>query len=154
MATELTIVVDRASMDALFARLDRAAAMQTLVPPMTRAVAGIQRDIATYPAPTHYPQPPKSRAQQIKQIMLAKEGKIPYRRTGHLGRSWTTNVQQSATGVTGTVGNKMAYGPLVQGEGTQAIYHQGNWSTDQQVFNRQKDAVMRGFTEAIRDALG
>ena len=158
---ELSIKFDQAQIDRLFARLDAATAKATIRPPVERGLGTLQADLATYPAPSPKRQPPKSRAQRIKQILLAKEGKIPYRRTGDLGRSWTTDVTETADGLRGTVGNAVksretgfSYGPLVQGDGTQAAYHADNWHTEAMVLGRQQDGILREVGEAIADALG
>ena len=158
---ELSIKFDQTKVNQLFARLDAATAKATIRPALERGLGTLQADLATYPAPSRKPQPPKSRAQRIKQIMLAKEGKIPYRRTGDLGRSWTTEVSETADGIRGTVGNAVksrdtgfSYGPLVQGADTQAAYHADNWHTEAMVLGRQQDGILREVGEAIADALG
>lgn len=159
--TDLSITFDPVKLQRLFAKLDASTARATLRPPLTRGLADLQRDLATYPAPSRKKQPAKSRAQRIKQIMLAKEGKIPYRRTGDLGRSWTSEISETTGGLRGTLGNAVRsretgeqYGPLVQGAGWQAGYHADTWHTDQVVVDRHKDGILREIGEAIEDALG
>lgn len=160
MPDNFTIELDKGDLSRLFRRLGRVLAMDTLRAPMTRSVERLRRDLADYPPPARKRQPAKSRKQQIKQIMLAKEGKIPYRRTGNLGRSWTTKVDEQGDGIEGTVGNAVRspegtrYGPLVQGESTQASYHQDSWGTDQEALNKNRDAIIDDFRDAIDKALG
>lgn len=103
-----------------------------LRPPMQRAVHRIQAAMAEYP-----PQRPDS----------------TYRRTGTLGRRWTTRVTENAGGIVGKVGNNTAYGPFVQSEMFQATVHRGRWQTDQQVMEQQQAAIVADFEQAIRGAL-
>jgi hypothetical protein len=126
---------------------------------MVRSTERLARDLATYPPASHRPQPPRNRKQQIKLIMLAKEGKIPYRRTGNLGRAWTTDVSETTGGLEGTVGNSVVspegtrYGPLVEGASTQTEYHRGTWQTDQMAIDRNAGAITDDFADAIARAL-
>lgn len=117
----------------LFRKLDQATAVQTLVPPMQRAVLRLQSRMANYP-----PAPPRSR----------------YRRTGTLGRRWTTRVTQESDGVRGTVGNNTVYGPLVQSSRFQTRIHQRTgWQTDRSVLEEERDAIVADFQRAISEAL-
>lgn len=117
----------------LFRKLDQATAVQTLVPPMQRAVLRLQSRMANYP-----PAPPRSR----------------YRRTGTLGRRWTTRVEPGAESVTGRVGNNTVYGPLVQSERFQTHIHQRTgWQTDRSVLEEERDAIIADFERAISEAL-
>jgi hypothetical protein len=115
-------------------------------PPMIQATAHIQRKLADYPAARRRPQPFKSDRQRRFFFAALREGRIqvPYRRTGTLGRRWTTEV--SADGRRGVVGNNTPYAPLVQGP-QQAAYHSGNWQTTAEVARDEERAVV-GFFEA------
>ena len=137
----------------LVKRLGRVKAVDALRDPMERSTARLQKDLADYPPPSHRPQPAKSRKQQIKQIMLAKEGKIPYRRTGKLGQRWTTEIEETARTYQGRVGNTTVYGPLVQSASDQAGYHRGTWQTDEMVIDRNRKDIVDDFADAIDDAL-
>lgn len=150
----LSIEFDRDDLARLLKRLGRARALDTLRGPMTRGLARLQRDLASYPPPSRKPQPAKSRRQQIKQIMLAKEGKIPYRRTGQLGRAWTAVIDDGGDGLEGVVGNATSYGPLVQGDAEQAGYHRGVWQTDQDVLERHRAGIIDDFADELDRALG
>lgn len=119
--------------DELFRKLSNATAVQTLVAPTQRAVLRLQAAMADYP-----PAPPRSR----------------YRRTGTLGRRWTTRVEPGAESVTGTAGNNTVYGPLVQSERFQTRIHQRTgWQTDRQVIERERENIIRDFQRAIDEAL-
>ena len=160
---DLSLSIDPTSIARLFAKLDRATATATLRVPMTAALATLHRDLATYPPQSRKRQPAHSRKQQIKQIMLAKEGKIPYQRTGDLGRSWTSEVSATEGGLEGRLGNAVAsretgkhYGPLVEGgPGEQAEYFVGSsWPTVNTVLQRHEAAIVESFANAIERALG
>lgn len=143
----------------LVRRTSASVAIATLRPPMTRSTERLARDLATYPPPSRRPQPPRSERQRRFLMALARAGGIPYRRTGNLGRAWTTDVQETGGGLTGTVGNSVVspqgkrYGPLVEGEGTQTAYHRGNWPTDQAVLQKHLGPIEADFADAIDKAL-
>ena len=118
--------------DALFRKLGNVAAISTLRPPMQRSVYRLQAGMAKYPA--------------------ARAGSS-YRRTGTLGRRWTSVVTESANGLVGTVGNNTSYGPWVQSEMFQAAVHQGRWQTDQDVATKETPAIIADFEQAIGAAL-
>ena len=118
--------------DALFRKLDNAAAISTLRPPMQRDVYRLQAGMAKYPA--------------------ARAGSS-YVRTGTLGRRWTTKITESNGGLIGTVGNNTKYGPWVQSSAFQARMHQGRWQTDADVAKKEEAAIVRDFEQAIQGAL-
>lgn len=84
-----------------------------------------------------------------------REGKlqVPYRRTGTLGRKWTSKVTFTDDDVMGFVGNSAPYAPLVQGFDTQAHIHTGNWQTEQDVANDSRDEIMGIFADEIGRAM-
>lgn len=117
----------------LFHRLDSLDAIRILEPPMQRAVLRIEGRMKTYP-PTRPGQ--------------------KYARTGSLGRNWVTKVDKRSDGITGAVGNsRSSYGPFVQSARFQRPIFRGRWSTDQQVLEQEKDAILRDFEKAISEAL-
>ena len=119
--------------DELFRKLDALTAVGRLKTPMQRAVIRLQARMAVYPPP-----PPNSR----------------YRRTGTLGRRWTTEIQEFPDGVTGKVGNDTIYGPLVQSSKLQTATHKRTgWQTDAQVVEQESVAIVADFEKAIADAL-
>lgn len=107
-------------------------AFEALRDPMQRSVLRLQRDMAHYPPPL-----PAQR----------------YVRTGTLGRGWTTQVDQVAGGLEGRVGNRVDYAPRVQGYGLQEALFAGRWQTDQDVLERNREAIVRDFEKAIDDVL-
>ena len=78
---------------------------------------------------------------------------VPYRRTGTLGRKWTSKVTFTDDDVMGFVGNNTPYAPLVQGFDTQARIHAGNWQTEQDVANESRDEIMGIFADEISRAM-
>lgn len=112
-------------------QLQRAADPQGWRKPMTMSLALLVDDIAEYP-----PAPSGS----------------SYRRTGNLGRAWTSaqyEIHASTGGITGVIGNAVrdrrgrAYGPYVQSEEEQAWMHRGRWATDEMVAERNTNAIVR-----------
>lgn len=128
--TTVRITIEGA--DKIAAKLDRLNIGQILRTPMYRAVLRIQADMQKYP-------PQRAGAR--------------YRRTGTLGRRWTTNVVSAARRVEGSVGNNTVYGPFVQSSQFQARVHRGLWQTDAQVMERNIDVIVSEFSAAIRSAL-
>lgn len=117
----------------LIARLGKLVAIQVLEPPMQRAVYRLQAAMQDYP-----PAPRGSR----------------YIRTGTLGRRWTTRITHSGNGITGTVGNNTAYGPLVQSERFQTRTHKRTgWTTDERAVKDNERAIVSDFERAIQAAL-
>jgi hypothetical protein len=140
-ADDLQVSIQIQGVAPLIRKLGLAAAARTLTAPMMRSVARLQRRLATYPSP-----PPGSK----------------YKRTGNLGRSWTSaTARMTVSGgvLEGTIGNAArnprgrAYGPFVQGEKTQAAIHRGRWITDEQALNLERPAIERDFKDAIDNAM-
>lgn len=94
---------------------------------MDKSLQHIQRRIAKYP-----PKPPSSR----------------YRRTGTLGRRWTTKIEKN--GSRGIVGNNTSYAPDVQGPEQKVIFKKIGWKTIGTVGREESDAVIGYFEDEIR----
>lgn len=106
---------------------------EILYPPMVRGVERLKSFMAKYPNQRN----PDSK----------------YRRTGTLGRRWTTRVTRSAVGLTGKVGNNTIYAPWVQSERFQAEIHQGWWQTDRDAIRGNRSAIVRDFESVIQNAI-
>lgn len=104
--------------------------VQVLKPPFERGTARLQRALAKYPSR-------RSR----------------YRRTGTLGRRWTTEVSGGGGEIRGLVGNNTMYAPYVQGDATQARMHAGIWQTDDEVAKEERAAIEKDIAKAIVEAL-
>ncbi len=129
---ELMANIEIRGVEELIAKLGRAAALDTLRPPMQRGVLLLQAGMANYPP--------------------ARAGSR-YVRTGTLGRRWTTKISQDAQGLTGKVGNNTSYGPFVQSSMFQAAVHRGTWQTDEDGMTREKPTLVDDSDQAIAGVL-
>ena len=118
-------------LDKLIRKLGRLKTFSELRPAMERGVAMLHEGVADYPPPP--------------------EGST-YRRTGTLGRRWTTKVETLTT-FQGTIGNNTVYGPYVQDEAKQARVHKGRWQTIQGVVEEKRSAIVADFQALIRRIL-
>jgi len=139
----------------LVAKLGSGVAMQTLRPPMQRAVMRVHNGIAVAPPPIAPGlwAAKTSRRQKGWFFAALRRGEIDGQRTGTLARRWLTRVDVGATGLTGTVGNNTSYGPWVQSSMFQAAFHVGRWVTDVQVVAQEEGAIVADFHVAIQAAL-
>ena len=128
----MSVSIEIKGINKLMAKLSRAAAIDVLEKSMQRAVFRVQARIADYP-----PQRAGS----------------AYRRTGTLGRRWTTKVTKQAEGVEGRVGNVTEYAPFVQSARFQRPPFRGRWQTDEQVLEEEMPAIRRDFEQEIDKAL-
>jgi len=119
-------------LDKLNAKLGRLEATRTFIIPMHQATKLVQAEMADYPSP-----PPQS----------------TYRRTGTLGRRWTTDVERIGDTVRGKVGNVTEYAPFVQAEKFQAAIHRGRWQTDERVLRDNTKRITALFQRAVDKAL-
>lgn len=129
--------------------------------------------VSSYPAQTHNSLPVqytrtnktgqeyrskfKSIKQQHKVFALIRDGSIPYRRSGQLGRSITSDIESvSSAQVTVSIGTNLGYAPLVIGdpETEQAPYHFGNWTPLQQDMERNADAINEAGLNRVVQELG
>lgn len=89
----------------------------------TAIAAEGQALLAAYPGASGKAQPPRSAAQRRAIFALIRAGKIPYKRSGDLGRGWQI-VRQGSMRV--ALVNRQKHAKLVQGP-DQAGYHKGTW---------------------------
>jgi hypothetical protein len=130
-----------------------------------------EAQVSDYPEPSRKPLPAiyprtrkdgtaflskfKSAKQQGKVFVLAKEGRIPYERSGLLGRSTTSKVVEvTADSVTTAIGNSAPHAARVIGdEGQQSLYHRGTWQTLSEDINRGaakiRQAAVSAYTTEI-----
>jgi hypothetical protein len=129
--SEVTIKID--GIDKLIAKLGKVQGVKILRPAMQRSVYRIQARLAQYPA-----QRPNS----------------SYRRTGTLGRKWTSKIEEGNGAIRGRVGNNTDYAPLVQSKRFQARIHRGLWiNTDEYVVETEQRNIERDFKQTIDEAL-
>ena len=128
--------IEITGVDELITKLGKVSAMRTLRPAMDKAMFRIQRDMKRYP-----PKPAGS---------TYRRGQDP--RSEDLGNRWTTRVQQSATGLVGTVGNNASYAPWVQSHQFQAR-HMTHWQTDADVVEQNRAAIVADFKRVIDEVI-
>lgn len=136
------------NLEEVIAKLRGLGRADVLFEPMTKAASHLVDRLAKYPPQVSRPQPFKTDKQRRFFFAALRDGRIqvPYRRTGTLGRKWTSDV--AADGSQAVVGNNTPYGPLVMGTEKQARYHaQGGWRRVDQVA-RIEERRVRGFFEA------
>jgi hypothetical protein len=78
-------------------------------------------------------------------------GHSSYRRTGTLGRLWTTKVEQG--GKRGIVGNKTPYAIDVQGPRRRHFHKAAGWKTISEIGQSETDAVVGYFEEEYRNKI-
>jgi len=139
----------------LFNRLDHSAVMRTLRPPMEASLLSLHDDLTDYPSKSTGKVRFKSAKQRRYFFWALKQGVItvPYVRTGKLGQSWNTHIDETGGGMYGKIGTNMSYAKWVQNAESQARIHQGNWLTDEQAFGKRRDEIVLRFRHAIRAAL-
>lgn len=76
-----------------------------------------------------------------------------YRRTGTLGRTWTSDVYPEGDALIGKVGNVTKYAPQVQSEKFQSKAHKGRWQTDVQVIRELEPEINAEFSALGRDVV-
>ena len=139
-------------LDDVFEKLDGLDKPEVFRRPMTQAVAHLQSKLAQYPPQVSRPQPFKTDKQRRYFFWALREGRIqvPYRRTGTLGRRWTTEV--SPDGREGRVGNNTPYAKYVQGtREDQSFYHAtGGWRRVDHVARIEERRVVGYFEEQYR----
>ncbi len=86
----------------------------------------------------------KTLAQQKKVFALIQKGKVPYPRSGQLGRSIVSRAEAAGAGlIIVHVGTNLTYAPYVIGKLMQSHYHRGNWTP-------LEDDIRRGLSELQR----
>jgi hypothetical protein len=88
----------------------------------------------------------------LKVYPAARSGSS-YRRTGTLGRRWTTRPIREVGAVGREIGNNTEYAPFVQAEELQADVHRGRWQTDADVLRREAPAIVRDVDAALAEFL-
>jgi hypothetical protein len=94
----------------------------------------------------------QSQKQQGKVFAMIAGGEIPYRRSGRLGQSITSDVENTTpTEVTVSVGTNVTYAPDVIGDPQtqQHPYHQGNWTPLQVDMERGEDTIVQVGYDAL-----
>lgn len=91
----------------------------------------------------------KSLKQQRFVMRLAAQGKIPYTRTGLLGRSITSDAISNGDGVVINVGTNDQKAKYVIGLLDQSHYHMGTWPVLVETITRGKAQIVGAFETAL-----
>jgi hypothetical protein len=127
------VIITVRGVEQLIAKMGKLRGVGFMQAPMQRSMFRLQRYMARYPSP-----PPQSK----------------YRRTGTLGRRWTTRVDQAGgNALIGKIGNNTVYAPLVQSSALQARVHRGRWQTDRDAIRDMRSTIVRDFEQSIEQAL-
>ena len=76
-----------------------------------------------------------------------------YRRTGTLGKRWTTKPIRTTTEVGREIGNNTDYAPLVQSEELQSTVHRGRWQTDAQILQQTAPHLLRDIEDTLTELM-
>lgn len=146
----MAVVIKVEGVEQLLSKLSEPRYRGLVADGMRAAALHVKGQIARYPPVRRGPQPAKTDRQRRWQHWAGRQGLLPYRRSGRLGRGWS--VRLDAWNVA-TVSNLVEYGPLVQQAGSQARYHVvTGWVTDEVVAARTTPAV-QAFLEARINSL-
>lgn len=121
----------------------------------------IHGSVPPYPAPSGRRMNFKSLKQYFFVLWSIRDQtlRVPYRRTGTLGRSITTEVKEITGNFVGAIGTNVPYAPWVISTepvgdiGGQAEYHQGVWFTLQEHVQRNMDKVREIYRKHIQQFL-
>lgn len=119
------------------------------------AAAGTLRSVVrTYPVQRlGRKQPFKSEKQRRFFFAALRSGEIrvPYRRTGTLGKKWAIgNIRWNRV----KIGNNTPYARFVQGEEDQSKFHrQGGWQTTEAIADKEENQVVRDVERGIENYL-
>jgi hypothetical protein len=92
----------------------------------------------------------KSKAQQRLVMALVAKGKVPYKRSGQLGRSILSKADPAGSGVViVAVGSNLGYAPYVIDKAMQSHYHMGTWTPIQDDIQRGLPALAAVAVKSI-----
>ena len=128
----MSVSIQIKGIDTLIQKLGKVEGTKHLRQPMQRAVYRLQGRMAQYPA---------------------QRTNSSYRRTGTLGRKWTSKIEQGNGIIRGKVGNNASYAPLVQSYQFQARIHRGLWQTDRYIVDTEYRTIVRDFEDTIKNTL-
>jgi hypothetical protein len=150
MPSAFSVSIDYGDVPALLDRLGRGDGLKR---GLQVAALYLKGRMSQYPA--QRPQPFQWVSEKQRRYVMAAirsgEISVPYARGGGrsetLGKRWATEERDG--GLTQIIGNNASYSPFVQGAGTQALYHRGNWQTTEQVARRESNAVRNMIVSEI-----
>lgn len=149
--------------DDLLKRITTLAQLKQLQAAVKSAALHVKGKIATYPAVRRGPAIPPARSWTARQrrgffAKLRKgEIEVPYRRGASpgsqtLGRKWHVTMG-GIGGLMATVGNNVSYGPLVQAQDSQTMYHATTgWKTTERVAEEERTLVISLIADELQKA--
>ena len=152
---ELSIQVE--GIDRLVSKFGKLATFTNLRPAMRDSLNKVWNELARYPKPPEQGTFTGFKSDRQRRFFFAalREGliQVPYRRTGTLGRSWTTRIDVTANSIEGRIGTNIIYAPWVQDKDRQATIHQGRWQTAQAVLENLRGWIVHRFNSQIKRLL-
>jgi len=122
--------------------------------PMRNSLTRLRASMKAYPKkPVGLEQKFKTLRQRRYFFWALKHGiiQVPYRRTGTLGRRWTSRIE--ANGRRGILGNNTLYAPYVQ-DAERQNHVLGYWTnTDQAVIEKHRATILAEFEQHIKAAM-
>lgn len=94
-----------------------------------------------------------ARIQAFMQVYPPQRSGTKYRRSGTLGRRWTTQITTWNDEIIGEAGNNTSYGPFVQSDAFQAHWNDGIWQTDAQAIEENRSGIETDFQSTIQAIL-
>jgi hypothetical protein len=154
----MTLKID--GIDRVIRKLDNVSAFQRWANrPMTQTVALLQDTLAKYPAKAQgafsamaTPRQKRAYWARVKSGAIT-HGPGGYRRTGTLGRKWTTKTEPTASGVKGTVGNNAPGAQFVQGDRQQPFHRASGFVTTRQARRDNEGKIQLVWRQAVRQVL-
>lgn len=128
-------------------------------PAFVRGALRVEDVLKEYPAPPAAGEwarqtSPKQKAAFFARLKTNGAGQSDhYRRTGTLGRRWTTKRIRTTTMVGAEIGNNTEYGRWVQDDALQARMHRGRWVTDVQALEQVDEDVVDDVRSELVNAL-
>lgn len=106
----------------------------------------------SYPPQAHYPVTFKSERQRRYVMMQSSQGKVPYKRTGRLGSSWSAKVE----GFRATIRNSMPAARFVMGdsEGRGQAHHMRHWPLARDIVEGEVPSLRRQLEARYAEMAG
>lgn len=136
-------------------KFDAAGRVEVLRAPMVRSLARLEDGLKRYPEPIAPGVWAANTTPRQKRAFFAKlrAGQVSGKRTGTLGRRWTSRTYEQRSTLVGEWGNNTQYAPFVQDGDEQARFHRGRWLTTRHVLDNAAAAIEQDFALAIEQAL-
>ncbi len=153
MTEAVTFELD--GVERLARKFDAAGQVAVLRAPMVRSLARLESGLKTYPTQIAPGVWAANTTPRQKRAFFAKlrAGQTSGKRTGTLGRRWTSRTFEQRNTLVGEWGNNTEYARFVQDGEEQARFHRGRWVTTRHVLDNAAAAIEQDFNIAIEQAL-